>query len=35
MDTTRLLPPLRVDPADDSAADLLYGSFTRYTERWA
>ena len=33
MDTTRLLPPLRVDPADDSAADLLYGSFTRYTER--
>ncbi|MFT3832627.1 MAG: DUF3516 domain-containing protein [Micropruina sp.] len=33
MDTTRLLRPLRVDPADDATADALYASFTAYTER--
>ena len=33
MDTTRLLRPLRVDPADDAGADRLYASFTTYTER--
>ena len=33
MDTTRLLRPLRVDPADDGTADALYESFTDYTER--
>ncbi|MCW3158432.1 DEAD/DEAH box helicase [Micropruina sonneratiae] len=32
MDTTRLLRPLRVDPADDSAADRLYESFLRHTD---
>ena len=33
MDTTRLLRPLRVDPADDASADALYESFTGYAER--
>ena len=33
MDTTRLLRPLRVDPADDGTADALYESFNGYTER--
>lgn len=33
MDTTRLLRPLRVDPADDATADRLYASFTAYAER--
>ena len=35
MDTTRLLRPLRVDPADDATADRLYASFTAYAERLA
>ena len=33
MDTSRLLPPPRVDPADPAAADTLYASFAGYTER--
>ena len=33
MDTTRLLPALRVDPAADGTPDRLYEAFTAYSER--